>query len=243
MMLRFISISALIVCMLSIMFLWLRGCSDGHRQREPRDVWMTYEDGPLPIGRNGYLDASGSILDGNQDAKRYELYAFVMITSKIANPGAKKLREFLATSIEQCREDFSDAYRLGTLRQTDSLRNQKTRVQLGSFKPKYIVFLLWFGDDPTNQKIRNYEADFGTVIPVDQVFSAKETSQAIAEAVEISAKPQRLNEPSRSRPPISYWRDEEFFVIEQFERAHGIVHGNAPPITRGKRKNEKEDDE
>ncbi len=207
----------------------LYGCLKNSPVIEPRTIWMTYRDGPVPTGENLYFDSSLAAQSGHIHAKKYEMYAFVDITGHFVFQSDSVTQLLLSESIRQCRQSFADAFRLGVLRQVDSLGHSENHRLACTFKPKYIVFLLTLKDRSSEgRNDGRSESDYGAVIPVVDVFSAEKSVENLAQTATIVAKPNSLREPSRTGPKLDFWRDTSFTVIEEFERQHGIDPPNVP---------------
>ena len=200
---------------LGCIFLVLRGWSTSVR-RPARDIWTTYQDGPLPVGENGYFDASESIFENDEYAKRYESYAFVFIRSARPFRTDDDARKLLATSIAQCRDDYALAYHRRKLRQVDSLVNIYNKYD-HAFRPRNIVFLLRFPNLSNDGRAGHEDADFGAIISVQDVFGQRETPQSLAAHSKIVCEPERVVGPTSNGQPNKYWRDTLFTIINDFE--------------------------
>ncbi|HEY0981147.1 MULTISPECIES: hypothetical protein [unclassified Schlesneria] len=191
--------------------------------REPRRVWMTYEDGLLPLGRNRYLSATDLLHGGSQGQADKNAYAAIVILSTDRHPSMPRVKQLLSSSLQQCREHYLDAFRLGILQESSSLKN--VHLKPPPYKPEYLVFLLEFG--PTHQRPENKTRSdcFGTVIQARRVFDESESAASIANSALIT--PTSADHEQDGDTPVNLnWSENFTEVVESFESRTGKIPSN-----------------
>ena len=195
------------------------GCSEELPNVMPRNVWLTpREHGLVPDGENHYSDTSIGVRKGDIDELRYEDYAFVRITAKWRCANENGVRKVLKSSIAQCRGNFADAYRLHTLHQIDFYTNAKIPISERTFRPRFIVFLIYTGASLRKRGDLWGSPEYGVVLPASQVFSDEQTVKDMIKNAKLFAQPLVSLPPSEPDAKPKLWRDVIFRVIEEFER-------------------------